>query len=632
MNDALYTVKMRASQSGAHISGAERIVPAAAAPQTAAALVARAINHSKGVPDFINVKLERPCEILHLKSLEVSTHTARTPSEGLAMASELLAKAGVSRIAEIMTLFRETHSMRGAMLLDADTLERLEPDQARGVRATSMDAADSFLKGSPSAKNHFAEALVLATKVQNAPGIIAEICISDDPDYTTGYVAARSIGYCRITAMKKKGDPRGGRIFLYRGPRSSVSETIRFLEHQSVLVEGIPAIASDAVNDRFASIAVGHAKRESAGLQRACRALDAPTGPTTRIEGRDVVVLSSNNYLDLARDPRVIDAAAQAAHDWGAGTGGARLTTGTQPPHTILERHLADFKGTESALVFSTGYMANLGVITSLARKGDVILSDELNHASIIDGCKLSGADVVVYRHADMDDLDAKLSASRGHPRRIVVSDAVFSMDGDVLALPRFLETCRRHDAFSIIDEAHATGVLGRTGRGICEHFGSDHPDIIVGTLSKALGSTGGFTCASRELIDHILNTARPFIFSTAPGAPAMAAADAALSALEAEPERVARLRANSAFFIAELAKAGIEAHTGSAIVPIHVGDEHRAMRAAEALRKKGFLIPAIRYPTVARCSARLRAALMSTHTEADLRRAARAVAESLAE
>jgi len=631
-NDALYTVKMRASQNGTHVSGAERIVPAAAASKTAASLVARAINHSKGVPDFINVKLERPSEILQLKSLEVSTHTAHTPAEGLAIAAKLLAKAGVSRVAEIMARFGETHSMRGAMLLDADTLERLEPDKARGVRATNMDAADSTLKASPAAKNHFAEALVLATKVQNAPGIIAEICISDDPDYTTGYVAARLIGYCRITSMKENGDPRGGRIFLYRGPRSGVAETIRFLEHQCVLVDAIPSIASETHDNRFGSIAAERARRESAGLQRTCRTLDAPTGPVAKIDGRDVVVLSSNDYLDLARDPRVVGAAAQAARDWGAGSGGARLTTGTQPPHAKLERHLAGFKGTESALVFSTGYMANLGIISSLARKGDVILSDELNHASIIDGCKLSGADVVVYRHADMADLDAKLSACRGHPRRIVVSDAVFSMDGDILDLPRFLETCRRHDAFSIIDEAHATGVLGRTGRGLCEHFESDLPDVIVGTLSKALGSTGGFACASRKLIDHIVNTARPFIFSTSPGAPAIAAADAALSVLESEPERVARLRANVASFVAELAKAGIETRTESAIIPIHIGDERRAMRAAETLLEKGFLIPAIRYPTVARGTARLRVALMSAHTEADLSRAAKAIAESTAD
>ena len=348
------------------------------------------------------------------------------------------------------------------------------------------------------------------------------------------------------------------------------------------------------------------------------------------MDGRDLVVLASNDYLDLARDPRVTEAAATAARTWGAGAGGARLTTGTQPPHVALEAALARFKGTEAALVYGTGYMANVGAITALVGKGDAVLSDELNHASIIDGCRLSGADVFVYRHGDLVDLDRKLGLCREHRRRLAVSDGVFSMDGDVLDLPGFLEVTRRHDAFSMVDEAHATGVIGPTGRGLAEAFGCGHPDIAMGTLSKALGSEGGFVCGARLLIDYLRNVSRPFIFSTAPGAPAMAAARAALEVLEAEPARVARLRENVAFFVSELGRLGVAARSDSAIVPILVGDERAALAAGAALERAGFLVPAIRYPTVARGAARLRVALMSAHTHDQLRRAALEIARVL--
>ena len=625
--EKLYCVKMRASRDGEHVSGAERIVPAAAVPTVAAQLAARALGHSKGTPDFINVKVERPGEIVRLKALPVATHVTHTPAEGCACAAELLRGVGFTRIDEIMALFRETYNMRGAMLLDADTLERLEPDRARGVRATCMDDADSLAKGTAAGKNHYAEAIVLATKVQYAPGIVGEICVSDDPDYVTGYVATRGIGYRRITVIKEKGDPSGGRIFLYRGPREQVPETIRFLERQAVIVEDVPPLEDGKSGMRWDLLADELSSIEASGLGRRCRTLDAPTGPTAVVDGKRLVVFSSNDYLDLARDPRVTAAAADAARRWGAGSGGARLTTGTQPPHVTLEAHLARFKGTEAALTYATGYMANVGIISALVGKGDAVFSDELNHASIIDGCRLSGATTVVYRHNDMVDLDRKLGGARAYRRRLVVSDAVFSMDGDILDLPRFLETCRRHDAFSMIDEAHATGVLGATGRGLCEHFGCGHPDVLMGTLSKALGSEGGYVCGSRLLIDWLRNRSRAFIFSTAPGASAMAAADAALSVLEAEPERVGRVRENAAFLVAELARLGIKASTQSAIVPILVGDERRAMSLSDRLLGDGFLIPAIRYPTVARGASRLRVAVMSAHTQDDLSRMATALA-----
>ena len=254
----------------------------------------------------------------------------------------------------------------------------------------------------------------------------------------------------------------------------------------------------------------------------------------------------------------------------------------------------------------------------------------EKQTGNVIDGCRLSGADIFVYRHGDMDDLDRKLSLCREHRRRLVVSDGVFSMDGDILDLPRFLAVTRRHDAFSLVDEAHATGVVGPTGRGLAELFGCDRPDITVGTLSKALGSEGGFVCGARVLIDYLRNLSRPFIFSTAPGAPAMAAALAALEILKAEPGRVARLRANVALFVSELARHGIRARGETPIVPVVVGDEQAALDASAALEARGFLVPAIRYPTVARGAARLRIAIMSAHEPAQLRAAAAALAELL--
>ena len=621
-------VKMRASRGGEHVSGAERIVSESAVPRTLASLAKRALTHSKGKPDFINLKVEEPGEVVRLAALPVTTNATSSAEEGRRLFAELLSAAGVSRAEEIMGMFSGSYSMRGAMLVDADTLERLEPDRARGVRATRMDSDSPC--GDVSGKNHFAEALVLATKVANAPGIVGEICVSDDPDYVTGYVASKGLGYQRVTVVKEMGDPRGGRIFLYRGPRERVAETIRFLERQTVLVE-VPQPSPAAGRTLSGDLSADLAEIESAGLSRRCRVLASETGPTAVVDGEELVVLSSNDYLDLARDERVVQAAANAVRRWGAGTGGSRLTTGTQPPHVALERRIAEFKRVEAAVLYATGYMANVGVLTALAGKGDVVLSDELNHASIIDGCRLSGAEVLVYRHADMDDLRGKLAECSGFRRRIAVSDGVFSMDGDLLDLPSFLEVCRAGGAYSVVDEAHATGVVGATGRGLAERFGCASPDVVVGTLSKALGSDGGFACGSAVLSEYLRNKSRPFIFSTAPGCGAVAAADAALAVLEAEPWRVERLRENVAFFAGELSRRGVSvAASESAILPIAVGDERRAVAASEELRRRGFLVPAIRYPTVAKGAARLRAAVMSSHDRLCLSAAAAAVAEAL--
>ena len=622
----LFSVKMRASQGGEHVSGAERIVAPAAAPDTAASLVKRALAHSKGTPDFISLKVAETSGVLRIKALPVATECASTPRDGLAIAERLLREAGVRRAAEVVAMMTEANPMRGAMLVDADTLERLEPDKARGVRATCMDAAGAQGRLPASAKNHYAEAIVLASKVASAPGMVAEICISDDPGYVTGYVASRAIGYRRITCMKENGDGRGGRIFICRGIAADPSTTIRFLETTPVLVEDIPALGGAASEKRFDEIDQELDAIRKDGLWRATHVLDSCLGHVATMDGRDVAVLSSNDYLGLAKDPRVENAAAAAARRFGAGTGGARLTTGTQPLHTKLEERLAAFFGSEAAVAYATGYMANVGAISALAGRGDVILSDELNHASIIDGCRLSGADVVVYRHRDMDDLAGKLSLCGGYRRRLVASDGVFSMDGDIAPLPEMLDLCARYDAFSFIDDAHAVGVLGRTGRGTAEHFGCARADLTVGTLSKALGSEGGFVCTSRKLADYLVNRSRAYIFSTSPAPASVGAAIEALGILDAEPGLVERLRANVAHFTAELHKRGIEAQTQTAIVPIAIGDEGKALAVAARLLEQGFVIPAIRYPTVARGKARLRVAISAAHDYATLARAAEAI------
>ena len=619
----LFSVKMRASQKGAHISGAERIVPASALPQVAAVMTTRALDHAKGKPDFINIKIEAAPEPLHLKALAVSTHPVKTPEEGWATARALLAADGFTRIDEILALFRETYGMRGAMLLDADTLERLEPDPARGVRATSMDDATSASRRFSAEKNHYAEAVVLATKVAHAPGIVGEICLSDDPDYVTGYVASKRIGYARITCLKEKGDPAGGRIFLYRGSHENVGETIDFLQRRCVLVDDVPPKPETACAE---------APNSPAPTEDLLRELEAirAAGLGRRVRERPLGLknFADNDYLGLADDPRLKAAAQEAIERYGAGSGAARLITGTLPPHLALERHLARFKGTADALVWATGYMANVGTISAIVGKGDAVFSDELNHASIVDGCRLSKADIFIYRHNDMDDLAAKIAEAGPRRRRLAVSDAVFSMDGDIFDLPRFLAICGANGVLSMIDEAHATGVMGATGRGLCEHFGTGHPDILMGTLSKALGSEGGYVCATRTVCDYLRNKSRAFIFSTAYNPGSAAAADAALTIQEEHPEMALCVRDKARRFVAALAAQEIAARTESAIVPILVGDERRAVEMAAKLETRGFLVPAIRYPTVAKGAARLRVSVSARTTEEDLCALAAALAD----
>jgi 8-amino-7-oxononanoate synthase len=364
--------------------------------------------------------------------------------------------------------------------------------------------------------------------------------------------------------------------------------------------------------------------RES-GLHRRLRLVEGPQEARVTLDGRPVLLLCSNNYLGLAAHPQVREAAAEAALRWGAGAGASRLISGNMEPHDELERRLAAFTGREAGLLFGSGYMANLGAIGALAGRGGVVFSDELNHASIVDGCRLSRAETFVYRHADLEHLGWGLREA-GERASLIVTDGLFSMDGDVAPLAGLAELARRHRCRLIVDEAHATGALGPGGRGAVAAAGlSDEVDLVVGTLGKSLGSYGAYVCAGAELREYLLNAARPFIFSTAPAPPALAAALAALELLEAGPDRVERLGANAAALREELAREGLDAGPSrTQIVPVQVGEAGRTMELCERLLERGVFVQGIRPPTVPAGTSRLRFSVMATHEEAELRRAAR--------
>jgi len=361
------------------------------------------------------------------------------------------------------------------------------------------------------------------------------------------------------------------------------------------------------------------------GLYRRLRLISGPQGPRVLLNGRPVLLLCSNNYLGLADHPKVRGAAAEAAMRWGAGAGASRLVSGSMEPHRRLESQLAEFKGYEAALLFGSGYLANSGVIAALAGSGQVVFSDELNHASIVDGCRLSRAETFVYRHGDLEHLAWGLEQADGCGA-LIVSDGVFSMDGDVAPLPELLELARRHDCRLMVDEAHATGALGRDGRGAVAAAGlSGEVDIVVGTLGKALGSYGAYVCANAETVDLLLNTARPFIFSTAPPPPSVAAASAALELIS--PHRVERLQANADRFRSALAAEGLEAgRSRTQIIPIEVGEAEPTMALCERLLERGVFAQGIRPPTVPAGSSRLRLTVMATHRVGELERAAKLV------
>ena len=356
------------------------------------------------------------------------------------------------------------------------------------------------------------------------------------------------------------------------------------------------------------------------GLYRRLRLIEGPQGPTVTLDGRQVLLLCSNNYLGLADRAAVREAAAEAALRWGAGAGASRLISGNMEPHLQLERRLAAFKGYERALLFGSGYLANSGVIAALAGRGEVVFSDELNHASIVDGCRLSRAETFVYRHADVEHLAWGLRQA-GERASLVVTDGVFSMDGDLAPLPQLLDLARRHGARLMVDEAHATGAVGPGGRGSVSAAGlSGEVDVVVGTLGKALGSYGAYVCAEAELVELLVNRARSFIFSTAPPPSAAAAAMAALDVLEAEPELVERLQANAGILRRSLAAEGLAPGTSATqVVPVHVGEAEATMALCELALEKGVFAQGIRPPTVPEGSCRLRLTAMATHRREDL-------------
>jgi 8-amino-7-oxononanoate synthase len=376
------------------------------------------------------------------------------------------------------------------------------------------------------------------------------------------------------------------------------------------------------------------------GLHRALRRVDSPQGPQVVIDGRPLLNFSSNDYLGLATHPALQEAARRAVSDFGAGAGASRLVCGSLSPHHELESALAEFKATEAALAFSSGYSTALGTIPGLVGKGDVIILDKLVHASIVDAARLSGAKLRLFRHNDPASLETILKWARSrkvgtqpttrNTRLLIVTESVFSMEGDLAPLREIIELKEKHGAWLLLDEAHATGLFGEHRRGLAEAQGlAGHVEIHMGTLGKALGAAGGFIAGSRQLVELLVNRARSFIFSTAPVPAAAAAATAAVRIIQtAEGDALrTRLWQRVDELKNELIRAGCSLPpVQSAILPLHVGDERKAMELAAGLRERGVLIPAIRYPSVARGAARLRVTVTAAHTAEQIAALGRAI------
>lgn len=366
------------------------------------------------------------------------------------------------------------------------------------------------------------------------------------------------------------------------------------------------------------------------GLRRALEPLGRLPHAHVRAGGRELVNLSSNDYLGLAGHPRVREAAARALAEHGWGSGASRLVTGDSEVHQRLEARLARFERAGSALLFNSGWAANTGLIPALVGKDDAVFSDALNHASLVDGCRLSRARVVVYPHADVAALARALRETPAR-RRLVVTDTVFSMDGDVAPLAALVEACEAAGAALVVDEAHATGVLGARGAGLCEQLGLEgRVDVRMGTLSKALGGLGAYVACAPPLRELLLHRARPFVFSTALPMAACAAAEAALDVLETEPALRERLWRHIRRLAEGLAALGLPARAESAVFPVVLGTPGRALAAAAALRERGLLVKAIRPPTVPEGTSRLRVCLSAAHTDEDVERTLAALADVL--
>jgi glycine C-acetyltransferase len=373
--------------------------------------------------------------------------------------------------------------------------------------------------------------------------------------------------------------------------------------------------ALDYLDEELASL-------ERSGLLLRPRTLEGEQGARARLDGRDVINLASNNYLGLAAHPRMKSAASRAAAEFGAGTGAVRTIAGTMTMHRELERRFAAFKGADAALMFQSGFTSNSGTVAAILGQGDVIVSDELNHASIIDGARLSRAAIKVFPHRDVAAADRLLAETKGGARRqLLITDGVFSMDGDIAPLPDLVEIAERREAIMMVDDAHASGVLGKAGRGTVDHFGlHGRVDIQVGTLSKAIGVLGGFIAGPRSLVRWLENRGRPHLFSTSAPPAVVAACLEALDILEDEPERIERLWANTRAFKDGLRALGFDVGISETpITPVIVGEEHAAQELSRQLWDEGVFTPAIVFPTVARGSARVRTIVTADHSPDDL-------------
>lgn len=356
------------------------------------------------------------------------------------------------------------------------------------------------------------------------------------------------------------------------------------------------------------------------GLYRRLRMVESEQSSKVVIDGREVILLSSNNYLGLANHPKIKEAAKKAIDKYGAGSGAARLISGNCILYKELEEKIAEFKNTEAALVFGSGYLANIGILSTVVKEGDLILSDELNHASIIDGCRLSRAEKVIYRHKDTRHIEEILSKNKTK-KILIVTEGVFSMDGDIAPLPEIIDIAKRYNAMVMVDDAHGTGVLGKKGRGTAEHFGIEKGiDIHMGTLGKALGAYGAYAAGDKGLIEFLINKARGFIFTTALPPSVLASAIMAIRILENEPELIKKLWKNRDYLVTGLKSLGFDTMgCGTPIIPILIGKAEKALKMSEDLFEQGVYVPAIRPPTVPEDTCRLRLTVMAAHTKEEL-------------
>lgn len=366
-------------------------------------------------------------------------------------------------------------------------------------------------------------------------------------------------------------------------------------------------------------------------LRRQLRVAESPSNTTITIDGRKLISMASNNYLGLANHPAVKQAAIEAINQWGVGAGAARLVSGNMEPHQKLEEDLAKFKEVEAALTFGTGYTANLGLIPAIIDQDGLILADRYCHASLIEGCRLAKAKLRVFHHNDVEHLEKLLIKRRNICPTLVVTEGVFSMDGDLAPLPDLLNLCQNYDATLLLDDAHGTGVMGENGRGTVEHFGLNPKDLIqMGTLSKAIGTSGGYVAGTTSLKEYLINTSKAFIYTTAQPPAIAAAASAAIQILQNEPERRQRLWDNRNYLFSELKDLEFQlTNTQSPIIPIILESPNAALKLSEALYEADIYIPAIRPPTVSKDSSRLRLTISSEHTKDQLQEVANKLREA---